>query len=157
MKTKRDISISLIIIILGLTLFLPAFFSKLFIENMAGKIWLTFTGLLILIGLLKIEQIHITENTLTKTNFIFKRTIKLDSIKKFKIKANDMNTYPHLNIASILKVFKNGERYSNFRFLTIYPQRKWRIKIDERTMSTSDFKKVLNEVKKGAKKHKVIN
>jgi len=157
LKTKRDISISLIIIILGLTLFLPAFFSKLFIENMAGKIWLTFTGLLILIGLLKIEQIHITENTLTKTNFIFKRTIKLDSIKKFKIKANDMNTYPHLNIASILKVFKNGERYSNFRFLTIYPQRKWRIKIDERTMSTSDFKKVLNEVKKGAKKHKVIN
>jgi hypothetical protein len=157
LKTKRDFSISVVIIVLGLALFLPAAFSESFSEIIVGKIWMTFSLLLVFLGLLKIEQIQVVGNTLTKTSFIFKRSIELNSIKKFKIKANDMNTYPHLNLTSILKVFKNGERYSNFRFLTVYPEGKWRIKIDERTMSNSDFKKVLNEVKKGAKKHKVIN
>jgi hypothetical protein len=113
---------------------------------------MTFTLLLVFLGLLKIEQIQVAGNTLTKTSFIYKRTIKLDNIKKFKLKTNDMNISPHMNLLSILKLFKNGERYSNFRFLIIYPKGKWRMKIDERTMSTSDFKKVLNEVKKGQKK-----
>jgi hypothetical protein len=148
LKTKRDFSISLTIIILGLALFLPAAFSDSFSQIIVGKIWMAFTLLLVLLGLLKIEQIEIEENTLTKTNFIFKRTIKMDSIKKYKVKANDMNAYPQYNIASIMKIFKNGERYSNFRLLTIYPEGKWRIKIDERTMPVSDFKKVLNEIKR---------
>ena len=62
-----------------------------------------------------------------------------------------MNTFPIYNIAAILKIFKNGERYSNYRVLTIYPSCKWRMKIDERTMSFSDFQKVVSEVKKGKK------
>lgn len=151
MKTKRDFSIPLIIIILGLALFLPAAFSESFSEIIVGKIWMTFTLLLILLGLLKIEQIQIKGNTLTKTNLIFKRTIKLNSIKQFKVKLNGMNTHPQLNIAGILKILKNGERYSNYRVLTIYPEGKWRLKIDERTMPISDFKKVLSEIKKGKK------
>lgn len=151
LKTKRNISISLIIIIIGLALFLPAAFSESFSQIIVGKVWVTFTLLLIFLGLLKIEQVKITGNTLTKTNFIFRRTIELNRIKKFEIKANNMNTYPEFNIFGIFKVLKNGGRYSNFRVLTIYPEGKWRIKIDERTMPISDFKKILNEIKKGEK------
>jgi hypothetical protein len=152
LKTKRDYSISSIIIILGLILLLPAAFSDSFSQHIIGQMWIIMIILFIFLGLLKIEQIEISEGNLTKANFIFKRTINLNSIKKYKVKAIDMNTYPQYNIASILKIFKNGQRYSNFRLLTIYPEGKWRLKIDERTMPSSDFKKVLNEIKKKVKK-----
>lgn len=133
---------------MGLAQFLPAALSESFFQHIVGKIWITFALCIVFLGLLKIEQVHILGGTLTKTNFIFRRKIKLDSIKRYKVKANDMNTYPQYNIAAILKIVKNGERYSKFRFLTIYTEGKWRIKIDERTMPTADFEKVLREVKK---------
>tara|TARA_R110001583_G_scaffold43208_2_gene137457 strand:+ start:15984 stop:16481 length:498 start_codon:yes stop_codon:yes gene_type:complete len=152
LKTKRDISISVIIILLGLSLFLPAALSVSFSQILVGKIWMTVTLLLIFLGLLKIEQIQIIGNNLTKSNFIFRRSIELNRITQFKIKVNDMNTYSRYNIAAILKIFKNGERYSNFRVLTIHTDGKRSMKIDERTMPTSDFKKILSEIKKG-KKH----
>lgn len=148
LKTTRDISISFIIIILGLVLFLPAALSESFSQSNVGKIWITFTSLLVFAGLLKIEQIHIKGNKLTKVNFIFRRTIELNRITGFKIKLVEMNTFPQYNIAAIL-----GNRYSNFRVLTIHIDGKRRMKIDERTMPTSDFKRVLTEIKKAAKRH----
>lgn len=156
MKTKRDYSISVLIIIFGLVFFLPAVFSDSFLQHTGSKILVTVAILFVFLGLLKIEKIEINDGSLTKTNFLFKRTIKLNSIKEYKVKAYNMNFYSQHNIASILKIFKHGQRYSIFRVLTIYPEGKWRLKIDERTMSTTDFKKVLKEVKKvkrGKKAH----
>lgn len=147
MKTKLDFSIPIIIVILGLALFLPAFFSETFSQDIVGKIWMMITFILIFLGLLKIEQIHILGNTLVKTNFIFRRKIEISKIKHYKIKENNFNAYPQYNIAAILKMFKNGERYSNFRVLIIYPEGKRCLKIDERTMPTSDFKKLLSVIK----------
>jgi hypothetical protein len=152
MKTSKDISIALVLIFLGLALFLPAALSESFLQTIVGKMWMICTFLSVLFGLLKIEQVSISNGTLIKTNFIFRRTIDLKRINRFKIKANDMNTYPQYNIAGILKIFKNGERYSKFRILTLYIDGKRKMKIDERTMTTSDFKKVLSEIKKGQKK-----
>lgn len=148
MKTKRDISICVLIIVLGLAMLLPLMLFDSFSQNIVGRIWMGFAFLVIFLGLLKIEQIEIEENKLTKANFIFKRTIDLKKIKKYKVKANNLNTHPGYNIVSIMKIFKNVERYSNFRFLTIYTEGKRRLKIDERTMPISDFKKVLNEIKR---------
>lgn len=155
LKTKRDYSISLVIIILGLVLFLTAAFANSLSENIVDRIWMTSTILFIFLGLLKMEQIEISEGQLTKTNFIFKRTINLNSIDKFEVKANDMNTYPLCNLTSILNIFKTRQRFSNYRFLTIYPEGKWKLKIDERTMPSSVYKKVLNEIKNW-KKHLTI-
>jgi hypothetical protein len=148
MKTKRDYSIASIVIVLGLALLIPAAVSDTFSQHIVGQAWIAGTILLILAGLLKIEQIEINEKALTKTSFIFKRTVNLSSIKKYKVEAVDMNSFPQYNIASVLKIFKNAQRYSNFRFLRVYPEGKRAMKIDERTMSTSDFKKVLNAIKR---------
>lgn len=52
------------------------------------------------------------------------------------------------NLAGILKVFKNGERYSKFRLLTLYFNGQLKMKIDERVMSQQDFDKILSGVKK---------
>ena len=151
MKTKRDISISLILTILGLALFLPLAFSEPISQMMIVQFLMAFALLIIVMGLLKIEKVQILGNTLTKTNFIFRRSIALNSIQRYKMKPNNMDVISQFNIAGFLKLLKNGARYSNYRILTIYPEGKWRIKIDERTMPASDFKKVLAEVKKGQK------
>ncbi len=63
-----------------------------------------------------------------------------------------MNTYSQYNIAVIPKIFKNGDRYSKCRVLTLFIDGKRKMKIDERTMTTFDFKKVLSKIKKGQKK-----
>ncbi len=131
---------------------LPAALSEPFFQHIVGKIWITYTLCIVFLGLLKIEQVHILGGTLTKTNFIFRRKINLDSIKRYKVKAVDLNTYSQYNIATFLKILKNGHQYSNFRVLAIYIEGKWRIKIDERTMPTADFEKVLREIKMQSKK-----
>jgi|GEM_PF-1452438 len=149
LKTEKDISIAIVLISLGLLLFLPTLFSEQFIGSLMGRIWIGFSTLLILLGLLKVEQVEIVNERLTKRNLFFNRSIDLKDVIRFKVKTNDMNHYPQYNIAAILKFFnRNGNRYSNFRFLTIYSQGKRKITIDERTMSTADFNVVLKEVKK---------
>lgn len=63
-----------------------------------------------------------------------------------------MNTYPQYNLSALIKIFKNGDRYSKFRILTLYFEGKRKMIIDERTMTTSDFKNILTEIKRGHKK-----
>lgn len=150
MKTKKDISIALILLTLGLVLLLPILLSKTFIQNPVGQLWTGFSALIILLGILKIEHVELANGRLIKKNPLFQKVIELKSIEKFKVKQHNMNNYPQYNIAATLRLFKkNGKRYSNFRFLTVYDANKRRLTIDERTMSTVDFNSIISEVKRG--------
>lgn len=131
---------------------MPALFSEQFIGNIGGKTWIGLSAILILLGVMKIEQVEIRNEQLTKTNPLFKRSIELKNIIRFKIRANNMDDYPQYNIAAILKFLrKDGNRYSNFRFLTVYGLDNRKLTIDERTMPTADFTSILKEVKRAQK------
>ncbi len=154
MKTRLDFSIPSLLIGLGLVVLLPVFFSTSFMDHIVGKIWIGFCLTIIFLGLWKIERFEILDSYLIKKNLIFiiRRKIELNKIIRYKIKQNDLSSYPEFNLAGIFKIFKNGKRYSNFRRTSIYFKNAPKMTIDERLMTKKDYDNILRTIKRNYKK-----
>lgn len=155
MKTKSDISIQILVILLG-AIFLISPLRNISMLDNSGKFLLTFGLSIIIFGIWKIENVRIENGILTKYNFIslFKRKRDLTDVVKYKTKLIDLSLSRY-NLANILRFFKSGDRYSKFRILTLYFNGQLNMKIDERVMSQQDFDKILSGVKKNFSKQKV--
>ncbi len=104
-------------------------------------------------GLWKIETFEISENRLTKTNFLgmFKQTINLEKIIRYEKKVIDSDFFK--NPLTIIKCFSNDNRYFVFRIITIMTEGSSKMTIDERTINKEDFYKLYVKIK-GRKKSK---
>jgi hypothetical protein len=147
MKTRTDTTISTIIIFYGLFFILPILFVSNFKLNTFSIWWTGFWTLLILLGLWKIETVEITENLLTKSNFLglFKRTVNLENLIRYEKKVIDTDHFK--NPINIVKWFSKDKRYLVFRQITILTEGSGKMTIDERTVNKEDFNKFYDKIK----------
>lgn len=132
MKTKSDISIQILVIVLGVVFLIPPLRNISMLDN-GGKFLITFGLLIIISALWKIENFRLENSILTKYNFLslFKRKGDLTNVVRYKTKLNDLSIYPSY------RAFKKDEQMKRiifvililFPFLTVYsikPDRKYR-------------------------------
>jgi hypothetical protein len=107
--------------------------------------------LMIFMGLWKIETFEISENRITKTNFLgmFKQIVNLENIIRYEKKVIDSDFIK--NPLIIIKCFSNDNRYFVFRIITILTEGSGKMTIDERTVNKEDFDKLYVKIK-GRKK-----
>jgi hypothetical protein len=149
MKTRTDTTISTIIIFYGLFFIIPFLVVSNFKLTTFSIWWIGFWTLIILFGQWKIETFEITENRLTKTNFLglFKRTVKLENLIRYDKKVIDTDHFK--NPINIVKWFSKDKRYLIFRQITILTEGSGsgKMTIDERTVNKEDFNKFYHKIK----------
>ena len=147
MKTQPDKTIPTIIIAYGLIFIFPLFINLNFKPTNFSILWTSFWALIILFGIWKIETFEIKGNELTKRNFLgfFRRTINFESIIRYDKRVIDTD---HIkNPLNIVRLFSNKKKYLIFRQITITTDKKTKMKLDERTISTEDFNALYNKIK----------
>ena len=151
MKTRTDITIPIFLILFGLFLIIPTLILSNFNLTTFGICWIGLWMLMILMGLWKIETFEISENRLTKTNFLgmFKQTVNLEKIIRYEKKVIDSDFIN--NPLTIIKFFSNDNRYFVFKIITILTEESTKMTIDERTVNKEDFDKLYVKIK-GRKK-----
>ena len=147
MKTRPDTTISTIIIFYGLFFIIPFLVVSNFKLTTFSIWWIGFWTLIILFGIWKIETFEITENRLTKTNFLglFKRTVNLENLIRYDKKVIDTDHFK--NPINIVKWFSKDKRYLVFRQITILTEGSGKMTIDERTVNKEDFNKIYDKIK----------
>ncbi|TXI68982.1 MAG: hypothetical protein E6Q45_04860 [Flavobacterium sp.] len=151
MKTRTDITIPIFFMLFGLFFIIPTLILSNFNLTTFGICWIGLWMLMILMGLWKIETFEISENRLTKTNFLgmFKQTVNLENIIRYEKKVIDSDFIK--NPLTIIKCFSNDNRYFVFRIITILTEGSGKMTIDERTVNKEDFDKLYVKIK-GRKK-----
>ncbi len=147
MKTRTDTIIPTIIIFYGLFFIIPLLIVSNFKLTTFSIWWTSLWTLIILFGLWKVETFEITENRLTKTNFLglFKRTINLEMLIRYDKKVIDTDYFK--NPINIVKWFSKDKRYLVFRQITILTEGNGKMTVDERTVNKEDFNKLYDKIK----------
>ena len=154
MKTRTDITIPIFFMLFGLFFIIPTLILSNFNLTTFGICWIGLWMLMILMGLWKIETFEISENRLTKTNFLgmFKQTVNLENIIRYEKKVIDSDFFK--NPLIIIKCFSNDNRYFVFRIITILTEGSGKMTIDERTVNKEDFDKLYVKIKVRKKSRK---
>jgi hypothetical protein len=98
-------------------------------------------------GILKVESYILTDNHLTKTNFLglFRRTVNLQTLVQYHQKIVDVD-YTR-NPMNIVRLFTKEGKYLRYRKIILEFEQHSRMVLDERTINNSDFNKLYAKLK----------
>lgn len=154
MRSRIDKTIPTIIVSYGLIFISSFLIASNFKVTTFLICWIGFWTLIILWGIWKIESFEITDNRLTKTNFIglFKRTINLEKLIFYEKKVIDTDHFK--NPINVVKWFSKDNRYLVFRKITIVTEGNSKISLDERTINKDDFSRLYDKIKRHKSRNK---